>query len=490
MPIIIYKGGKITSRVSGGQYDGEKIPGDLDSWNVLSSDSNDIIENTYGTLSERSMTLFHTYGPAISAIEKQTVYAIGPGLVFRAQPNWQSIPWMKKTAAKEWGKELQRIVDYYMQRFNFYEKQSVLFQGSLSAGDSLLLFLREGGELTDLIEFGGDEIDWQFTRELIDNTGFKLGIKHDKYLRRLGIVKAEDGKVIDFVDPAGNQNLIQFYIKKQPRQLRGFPLVYSIINLAKNDDRHHDAITHRAVMEAILLGSYKTDTTDPILQTSNMAEANTQKAQRKGNIASNLINKIGNAFKLGAGNMYTMKKGEEVEFTDLKTPSDNFGEFKEWIINYIAAATGTPPEVILSKYSTSYTAHRGALNDFRKTYMKKRTTFIRTVMQPTIREIAKDAILKGLIKAPGFFENPVIQNAYIQGNYLGPIPGTINPLQEVQAAVKAVEEGIELRSSEAAQRGNEWDNFIEEWAEEEKEFNEKSPLKQADLIRNQETGEE
>ena len=85
-------------------------------------------------------------------------------------------------------------------------------------------------------------------------------------------------------------------------------------------------------------------------------------------------------------------------------------------------ATGTPPEVILSRYESSFTAHKGALNDFVKSYKKKRATFQRTVMNPVILEIAKDAIQQGYISAPGFFQGgEMIQQAYLQGMYLAPV---------------------------------------------------------------------
>ena len=465
MGIFVYNG--IFKNITGGSYDGEKIPGDLDQWNVLSGDSNLILDSTYGILSDRSATLYHTTGPARGAINKQSEYAIGPGLVFRSQPDWNNIPWLKRDKAKDWGKEFQKIVNFYFQEFNFYEKQAVLFRGALVNGDSLLFFIRQNSELTDLVEFAGNQIDYQYNTKNEDEA-FTLGIKHDDLLRRLGIKKI-DGKTIDFKNENDEQNLVQFYIKELPRQLRGYPLVYSVINLAKNDDRHHDATTHRAVMESIILGNYETDATDPVRQTKNMAEANIKKAVR-GNFVTNTINKIANSFKMGAGNIYTMRKGEKVNFSDLKTPSNTFGLFKEWMINYIGAATGTPPEVILSKYSTSYTAHRGALNDFKKSYMNKRFSFIRNVMQPVIKEIARDAIFRGYIKAPGFFDNPMIQRAYLQGNFLGPVPGVINPLQEINAAVRSVENAFELRSDIASRFGNEWDNFIEEWHENEREY--------------------
>ena len=50
------------------------------------------------------------------------------------------------------------------------------------------------------------------------------------------------------------------------------PLLYSIINLARNDDTFSDAITNRAVMESIIMGVSKTDGTNMNAQAQRMAE--------------------------------------------------------------------------------------------------------------------------------------------------------------------------------------------------------------------------
>ena len=223
--------------------------------------------------------------------------------------------------------------------------------------------------MDDIIETQNNQIDWGY-----DQDGYTLGIKHDEWLRRTGIKKV-DGTSVDFRNSAGDQNVVQFYVKELARQLRGYPLAYSIINLARNDDTHFDAITHRAVMESILMGTFESNGTNPVAQAQNLANAN----RKKKGLSSKLFNKADNALNLGAGSIMTVNSGEKLTFSDLKTPSNNFGPFKEVIRDYIGMATGTPPEVIASKYNTSFTAHKGALNDFVKSFMNKRTTFSRTI---------------------------------------------------------------------------------------------------------------
>ena len=84
------------------------------------------------------------------------------------------------------------------------------------------------------------------------------------------------------------------------------------------------------------------------------------------------------------GTMLNMKTGGKVNVVDKKSPNATFSSFKEWMLDYVGMATGTPPEVIKSKYSTSYTAHKGALNDFERNFLARREACIDTVWYPVL----------------------------------------------------------------------------------------------------------
>lgn len=478
--IVNSKSGRVQFKNSYGQpYSGEKDMGNLRNWSIFNSDSNDILNTTFGLLVERSATLYHTYQPARGAINKQTDYAIGPGLVFRSQPDFNTLG-KSKDWGKEWGKQFQKIVASYYSRMNFFEKQGVLFRTGLYGGDSFLFFLRKEGLLDDLIETQNNQIDWRYQEE-----GYTHGIKHDKWLRREAVRKT-DGKTVPFKnEDSGNQNLVQFYIKELARQLRGYPLAYSIINMARNDDTLNDAVLQRAVIESILMGVFKSDgSTNFPRQARNLAEKNTRAKQ-----GLSPFKKVGSAEAMGSGNIITTGENENLEFTDLKTPSNNYGDFKSVILDYIGMATGTPPEVIRSRYSTSFTAHKGALNDFSKSFMDKRVTFSRTVCNVVNKEILKDAVKQGFIEAPGFLTGGwYVEQAYLRGMYLGPVPGHISPLIEVKAEELNVKNAFKLRSDIAATNAYEWDSMITEWSEEQTEYTSAPQDNKANAIYKQETG--
>jgi hypothetical protein len=469
------------------QYDGEKIPGDLKAWDYLGTNPNEMLLWTYDILSQRATTLFHTHGPIGSACGKLNMYAIGSGLKYRSQPDWETLG-MTRDKAKSWGMQFQKLVHYIFMLTNFYDKQPVLFNTSLVMGDGLLFFDRSVDDDLpfDLIEIGGDQINFKGASK---NSGQEctLGILHDKAMRRQGVI-LNDGTEPTFKDENGDQNFVMFYNKQLARQLRGFPLAYKIIAAAKNNDRWWDATLARLVMETIILGTSKEMTSEDVLYNQSNELAKITKAEGGGSNPGNneTLEKISKVVELIPGSAYSYKGGGGMEFSDLKTPSNNFDKVQTAYIEVVGMATGVPAEVILSKYSTSYTAHKGAFNDFIKSFMMYRSKFINLVCVPVVLEIAKWAIMNRLIDMPNpdFFDNRIMQLAAIAGNYLGPVPGHINPAQEVAAKKEAVESAFDLRSNVATENGNEWDNFIEEWHQEETEFRKGNPEQQATTIQN------
>jgi capsid protein len=302
-----------------------------------------------------------------------------------------------------------------------------------------------------------------------NDEGVTLGVKHDKFYRRQGFYNRDLSYTAFTQD--GRQQAVQFFTKKAPRQLRGWPLIYSQIATAKNDDRFEDATIAAAILEAMI--AIVTDTDDPA-STRDQIAAQAAKMRRGGPIKKALeaFSNLGNAAKLGTGNVLNINTGGKVTALDKKTPSGTYPAFKEWRLKQFGMGANTPPEVLLSEYSTSYTAHRGALNDFWKTILWEREEFIRVWGKAVVKELAMELILEGAVDAPGFFTGgPMIQEAYLKGINLGPVPGTINPLQEISAKEKSVNNMFSLRGDEMFNlSGSDYEDILSEWQLQERLF--------------------
>ena len=71
--------------------------------------------------------------------------------------------------------------------------------------------------------------------------------------------------------------------------------------------------------------------------------------------------------------------------------------------------------------------------------------------------------------APGFFADPIVRKAYCGAEWNGPAQGLLNPVQEVNAAEKRVQNGFSTRDREAMEMtGSDFHRNVKQLREEEK----------------------
>lgn len=81
------------------------------------------------------------------------------------------------------------------------------------------------------------------------------------------------------------------------------------------------------------------------------------------------------SIELGPGAILSLNPGEDVQFADPKHPNTGYDAFTNALIRQIGAALEIPPEVLFKQFTTSYSAARGALNEFWRTCSMQRDWF-------------------------------------------------------------------------------------------------------------------
>ena len=157
------------------------------------------------------------------------------------------------------------------------------------------------------------------------------------------------------------------------------------------------------------------------------------------------------SIELGPGAIIDLNPGEEPVFADPKHPTTGYDAFTNAMIKLIGAALEIPPEVLLKQFTTSYSAARGALNEFWRVCSMQRDWFADDFCQPIYEEWMAEAVARGRIQAPGFFADPAVRKAYTDCAWNGPARTNLNPVQEVTAATKRVEACFSTAQEETAQ---------------------------------------
>jgi capsid protein len=84
-----------------------------------------------------------------------------------------------------------------------------------------------------------------------------------------------------------------------------------------------------------------------------------------------------------------------------------------------------------------------------------------------------EAVLRGRVDAPGYFDDFTIKAAYLQNIWVGPSPGQLDPVKETNAALDRIGGRLSTIAGESAQIGEDFDKNVGQIAYEERTMREK-----------------
>lgn len=237
----------------------------------------------------------------------------------------------------------------------------------------------------------------------------------------------------------GRRNVLHIMNRERIGQRRGVPILAPVLEAIKQLGRYTDAEITAAVLSAMFTVFVKSDTASDgrpfgeLLPPEELIDSADQ-----------------SSIELGPGAIVSLNPGEGVEFADPKHPNTGYDAFTNAMIRQIGAALEIPPEVLFKQFTTSYSAARGALNEFWRTCAMQRDWFTDDFCTPVYQEWFAEAVARGRIDAPGFFDDPAIRKAYMACDWNGPARTNLNPVQEVDAAIKRVDAGFSTAQEETA----------------------------------------
>jgi lambda family phage portal protein len=153
--------------------------------------------------------------------------------------------------------------------------------------------------------------------------------------------------------------------------------------------------------------------------------------------------------------------GEDVVIADAKRPASGFDPFVMSMTKQIGAALEIPFELLMKSFTASYSASRASLLEAWKAFKMRRTWFANDFCQPVYELWLAEAVARGRINAPGFFNDPTIKKAWCGAEWIGPAQGMLDPVKEVNAAILRTEHGFSTHERETTElTGGNWDDNI------------------------------
>ena len=423
----------------------------------------DIVENIE-TLRARSRDLYMGSPLATGALKTVRTNVVGSGLALNAQIDAdflgltaeQAREW-ERTTEREWHLWADTVMCDAERRQNFYQLQSLVLLSAIMSGDVFVTLpvIKRPGYVYDLriglIE--ADRVCNPLNAASIDTNvlgGVEVGQYGEtiaywiaKYNPRAYPVtyiheQQEWTRVLAFGRTTGRHNVLHIMADtERPAQRRGVPMLAPVIESLKQLSRYSEAELMAAVVAGMFTVFIKSNS--PQTPLGQMFDP----AMR--------IDPDPNAYELGNGAIVALEEGEEVQIANPGRPNTAFDGFVVSISRQIGAALEIPYELLVKNFTASYSASRASLLEAWKMFRMRREWLISSFCQPVYEEWLTEAVLKGRIKAPGFFDDPAIRAAWSGAEWYGDAQGQLDPLKEANAAKVRVDEGFSTREREAAE---------------------------------------
>lgn len=392
---------------------------------------------------------------------------------------------LSEVEADAWEREADRIWEYVSDskrldvagRYTFGQLQELALRAQLVRGDAFAVrrWRENAGDLvaTKVMLFEGDRVSNPVGR--INASTFIEGVELDRDGRHLRYyVRDEhpgdspvfsDWKPVDvYGKESGDLRALHISRALRPGQVRGIPVLAPVIELLKQLGRYTEAELMAAVISSFFTVFVKTQAGEDtgLLPDMTPTDAESLAAGAQTPTDTRDVN-------MGPGQVVSLLNGEDVTFADPGRPNAQFDPFVLAILRQIGVALELPFEFLVKHFTSSYSASRAALLEAWRSVLTRRSWLVADFCQPVREWVIEEAILRGHLKAPGFFENPLIRAAYLHAEWTGPSMGQLNPVQEVEAAAKRVDNGFSTRAEETAQlTGGSWERKHRQRVKEER----------------------
>lgn len=192
--------------------------------------------------------------------------------------------------------------------------------------------------------------------------------------------------------------------------------------------------------------------------------------------AASLTDMNGNAIeRLEPGLVARMKKGDTIEGVGPNTPSNEQHAWMLLIQRAISIAMELSYEENCRDYSQgNFSSTRAGANADRQGFRRMQQFTVRNLCRPTDLRFTPAAVLEGIEGLPSIDDFSSDMRMYMRRKWRVPGWSSVNPFDDVRAAVLEVENGLSTREAYIASKGeSDWEEVDEQLEREEKSASDK-----------------
>lgn len=470
---------------------------------VSSSPQSDINDNNM-TLRQRCRMLYMSAPIATSAINTNRTKVVGVGLHPSPSINRdilgmneeQAVAWQRHTLA-EWNMfaSKKQNVDA-LGNNNFYELQQIALKSWLMSGDVFCLIKRKPAEKMRpyTLRLQLVEADRVCTPGVMAATGITTA-EDEKTKHKIfdGVEVDKDGCVVAYhickgypgecIYSDGNDwtrvtaiggktglpNILHIKEDERPDQYRGVSILAPCIEMVLQMRRYTEAELTAAIIQSYLTAWIVKNTPNitgnPI---ANDMDDDSFEGVDKEKVPQEEVHGYTEQ-QMGPGNILMLDEGEDVKFGNPNIPTEGFESFIKTLSKMCGAGLELPYDVLIKEFNASYSAAKGALEEAWEVIKMRREHLISDFCNPVYEMWLAEAVASGRIKAPGFFENPLIRLAWSGVRWDGPAQIHLDPVKEAEANETAVDRRWKTNEQVAREYyGTDWRENAERVSQENK----------------------
>ena len=470
-------------------------------FNAPSGSSHEDIDFNNFTLRQRSRMLYMAAPVATSAVKTNRTNVVGVGLQLKSRID-REVLGLSPEQAETWQKNTEREFGLWAKNKracdatgmnNFYGLQQLALVSWLLSGDciglikqypvtrllpySMRVHLIESDRIATPGGYGsGGSVTYTTGRNPENGNTIYDGVEVDSngmvvayhirsnYPFELGAPETTWVRVLAYQEHTGLPNVLHIIDTERPDQYRGVSYLAQVIEPLLQIRRYTESELMAAVVESFYTAFIKTEApTDenPFNQTDP-----DMPGEMRGP----------NDYSMGPGQINIMAPGEDVEFANPTHPNGSFDKFVAAVSAQIGAALEIPADLLLKQFNSSYSASRAALLEAWKAFKMRREWLADDFCRPCYEVWMSEAVARGRIYAPGFFDNPMIRSAYLGSEWLGPSQGQLDPVKEITAEILACSEGFSTHEQSTIRlNGGQWDSNVEQLQRENEKLGGNAP---------------
>jgi lambda family phage portal protein len=417
------------------------------------------------TLRSRSRDLGRNAPIARGARNTSKTNVVGSGIRLQAKID-RDLLGLSEEAAEKWEAEAEALFHLLARsknfdvarRLNFYQMQAVAFTSAWDSGDCFAI--RRYKESTSFLALcvqmlEADRVSTPIDRQTDDTVRDGIELDEDGEVVAFHVLNRhpgddmlntaltrEDWKRIPARGEYGLPLMIHLLDVDRIGQTRGVPALAPVIESLKQLDRYAEAELMAAVVSAFFTVFIKTTGDGSPVQG---VEGVPGVEEDKGELA------------LGSGTIAELAPDESIETANPNRPNANFDPFFLAVIRQIGIALGIPYEVLIMHFSSSYTASKAAIETARQFFMDRRNWLATDFCQPIYEWFLYECVARGIIKAPGFLDDPVKRAAWSGSAWIGRAPIVLDAAKDANAAEKWIDLGVKtIESVTTETTGENW----------------------------------